>query len=133
MRRSTIFRQRNLLRVYPEYFLAPAYVGPAHYNPAVKTAGAQQRGIEYIGAIGCGDKDDTVVGLKAIHLDQQLIEGLLALIVPTAQTGATVTTNRVDFVDENDAGRIFLSLLKEVAHRGWRRRRRTSQQSRNLR
>ena len=44
------------------------------------------------------------------------IEGLFALIVAAADAVAAMTTDRVDFVDENNAGRGFLSLLKHVAN-----------------
>jgi hypothetical protein len=36
--------------------------------------------------------------------------------MPAAKTGAAVTTDRVDFVDEDDAGRARLALLEQVAH-----------------
>src|SRR5210317_1252616 len=35
--------------------------------------------------------------------------------MPAAQTGATVSTDGIDFVDEDNAGRLFLSLLKHIA------------------
>jgi hypothetical protein len=35
--------------------------------------------------------------------------------VPAAQAGAAVTTDGVDLVDEDDAGRVLLALLEEVA------------------
>ena len=34
----------------------------------------------------------------------------------TAETGAAVTTDRINFVDEDDARSILLALLEEVAH-----------------
>ena len=44
------------------------------------------------------------------------IERLLALVVTAADAVAAMATDGVDFVDENDAGRGFLALLKHVAH-----------------
>jgi hypothetical protein len=35
--------------------------------------------------------------------------------VAAAETGATVTPDGVDLIDEHDAGSIFLALLEEVA------------------
>src|SRR5690606_21870642 len=52
----------------------------------------------------------------AIHLDQQLVEGLLALVMPAAEAGTAMTADRVDLVDEDDARRMLLGLLEHVAH-----------------
>jgi energy-converting hydrogenase Eha subunit H len=56
------------------------------------------------------------VGFKAIHFHQQLVQRLLALVVAAAHAGAALTTDSVDFVDEDDAGRLLLGLLEHVAH-----------------
>src|SRR5690606_2054961 len=50
------------------------------------------------------------------HLDQQLVERLLALIVAAAQAGATLATDRVDFIDENDARGLLLGVLEHIAN-----------------
>ena len=47
--------------------------------------GRQQRGIEDVGAIGRGDDDDALVAFEAVHLDQQLIQRLLALFVALSE------------------------------------------------
>src|SRR6266513_4827644 len=53
--------------------------------------------------------------LEAVHLDQQLVQRLLALVIAAAETGAAMAADRVDFVDEDDAGRILLGLFEHVA------------------
>ncbi len=58
----------------------------------------------------------TVVGFKAVHLDQQLVEGLLALVVSAAEACATVTADSVDLINEDDAGRVLLALFEQVAN-----------------
>ena len=83
--------------------LAAAHVGQADHHAAVESAGPQQGGIEHIGAVGGGDEDHAVVRLEAVHLDEQLVEGLLALVVAASQAGTAVTPHCVDFVDEDDA------------------------------
>ena len=55
-------------------------------------------------------------GFEAVHLDQQLVERLLALVVAAAEAGAAMAADRVDFVDEDDARRVLLRLLEHVAH-----------------
>ena len=96
--------------------LAAADVGVRHHDLAVEAAGPQQRGIEHVGPVGGGDQDDAFVGLEAVHLDQQLVQRLLALVVAAAQAGAAMAADGVDFVDEHDAGRVLLGLLEHVAH-----------------
>ena len=53
--------------------------------------------------------------LEAVHLDEQLVERLLALVVTAAEAGAAMAADRVDLVDEDDAGRVLLALLEQVA------------------
>ena len=124
-------RQRHLAHVHLQDVLAADHVRVRHHHLAVEAAGAQQRRIEHVGPVGGGDQDDAFVGLEAVHLDQQLVERLLALVIAAAEAGAAMAADRVDFVDEDDAGRVLLGLLEHVAHARWRRRRRTSRRSRS--
>ena len=48
---------------------------------AVETAGPQERRVEHVGAVGGRDDDDVRVRVEAVHLDEDLVEGLLALVV----------------------------------------------------
>ena len=113
-----VFGHGNLLGVDLEDFFAATDVGTIDDDAAIEAAGAEKRGVEDVGAVGRGDEDDAVVGLEAVHLDQELVEGLLALVVSAAEACATVTTDGVDFVDEDDAGGVLLALLEEVADAG---------------
>ena len=108
--------QRHLARMHSQDALAPLHVGQRHHDAPVEAAGTQQRGIEHVGAIGRGDEDHALVGLEAVHLDQQLVEGLLALIMTAAEAGAAMTSDRVDLVDKDDAGRMLLALHEQIAH-----------------
>ena len=98
-----------------------------------KRPGRRSGGIEHVGPVGGGDEDHAFVGLEAVHLHEELVQRLLALVVAAAQAGAAVTADGVDLVDEDDAGRVLLALLEEVAHAARRRRRRTSPRSRSRR
>ena len=79
-------------------------------------AGTQERGVENIAAVGSGHDDDAFVVRKPIHFDQQLVQGLLAFVVSAAQSCAALASNRVNFIDKDDGGRIFLGLIEQVAH-----------------
>src|SRR5207244_13183325 len=93
-----------------------ADVGPVERHMPVESTGAQERGVEHVGSVGGRDHDHVGVGLETVHLDQQLVEGLLALVVTTTEACATLATDGVDLVDEDDAGRALLRLVEEVAH-----------------
>jgi hypothetical protein len=52
----------------------------------------------------------TCVALEAIHLSEQLVDGLLALVVATAQACATLPAHGINLIDEDDAGSLGLGL-----------------------
>ena len=114
--RVDVGRQRHLLHVHGEDLLAALDVGDRHHHLAVEAARAQQRRIEHVGPVGRGDDDDAFVGLEPVHLDQQLVQRLLALVVRIAEAVAAMAADRVDLVDEDDARRVLLGLLEHVAH-----------------
>src|SRR5207245_5390624 len=53
---------------------------------------------------------------EAFHHVEERVQLLLALVVPDAQARAAVAADRVDLVDEYDAGGVLLALLEEIAH-----------------
>ena len=103
-------------RVHAQDLLAALDVRAVHGHATVKAAGTQQCRVENVRAVGCGNENDGRVVLEAVHLYQQLVQGLLALVVATSQAGSALTSHGVDLVDEDDAGRGCLGLLEEVAH-----------------
>jgi hypothetical protein len=90
-------------------------VGPIDDDAAIEPAGTEQRRIEHVGTVGRGDENDAFVRFEAVHFDEQLVERLLALVVAAAEAGAAVAADRVDLVDEHDAGRVLLALLEQIA------------------
>ena len=100
----------------PEDFEATLHVRAVEDDLAVEAAWAQQRRVEHVRAVGGRDHDHVRVRVETVHLDQDLIEGLLALVVRSAQAGAALATDCVDLVDKDDAGRVALGLIEQVAH-----------------
>ena len=49
--------------------------------------------------------DQPAAGVEAVHLDQQLVERLLALVVALADAGAALAPDGVELVDEHDRRR----------------------------
>ena len=90
-----------------------------HHDLAVEAARTGQGGVENVGAVGRGDHDHLVVRVEAVHLDENRVERLLPLIVAAAdEAGAALAADGVDFIEEDDAGRVVLGLLEQVAHTG---------------
>jgi hypothetical protein len=109
-------RERHLAHVHLEDLLAADHVRIGNDDLTVKTTGPQQRRIKYVRPVGRRNEDDALVRFKPIHLDQQLIEGLLALVVAAAEPRSAVAADGIDLVDEDDAGCVLLRLLEHVAH-----------------
>ena len=108
--------QRHAAHVHAQDLLAAAHVGQRHDDLTIEAARAQQRRIEHVGTVGGRDDDDALVAFETVHLDQQLVQRLLALVVTAAEARAAMPADRVDLVDEDDAGRVLLGLLEHVAH-----------------
>ena len=108
--------KRRLARMHPKDFLAALDIGVAHGDLTVKAARTQQGRVQHVFAVGRGDDDHAFVRLKAVHLDQQLVQGLFTLVIATTVARATGPAHGVDLIDEHDAGRIFLGLFEHVAH-----------------
>jgi hypothetical protein len=87
-----------------------------HHDLPVEPPGPQQRRVQHIGTVGGGDQDHALVGFEPVHLHQQLVQGLLALVVPASQSRAPMTTHRVNLVNEDQARRVRLALLEEIPH-----------------
>jgi len=110
-----ILRQRLVAGVDLQDLLAALNVRQTHIHLTVEPSGTQQRRIEDIHTVGGGQHHHALVGAEAVHFHQQLVQGLLPLIVAAAQTAAALTAHRVDLVDEHDGGRVLLGLHKQVA------------------
>src|SRR5262249_36039508 len=107
---------RLALRVHREDRAAADAVGTVDDDLPVEAARAEERRVEDVGPVRRRDKDDVVLHLEAVHLDEQLVERLLALVVAATEAGTTMAANSVDLVHEDDARRRLLRLLEQVAH-----------------
>src|SRR5699024_9925313 len=110
--------QRLALRVDAQDLLAADQVWVSDRDLAVEAARAQQCWVEDVRAVRRGHEDYSLATVETIHLHEQLVQGLLALVVAAAHAGATLAADGVDLVAEDDAGRVLLRLLEQVAHTG---------------
>jgi hypothetical protein len=92
--------------------VAAGQVGGVHADLTVEAARAQQRRVQHVGPVRGRDQDDAAAYVEAVHLDQQLVERLLALVVATAHAGTAVPAHGVDLVDEDDRRGVLLGLLE---------------------
>ena len=107
---------RHLAHVHIENLLTATDIRQRHHDLAIKTTRAQQGRIKHIGTVGRRNHDYTTRRFESIHLDQHLVQRLFALIVTAAQTSTALATDRVNFVDEDNARRVFLCLLEHVTY-----------------
>ena len=92
-----------------------ATIGIRHSDVAVKSTGAQQSFIQDINAVCRSQHYNGFVTIKAVKFHQQLIEGLITLII-ARNAHRTLSTHCIDFIDEDDTGRRLASLIEEVAY-----------------
>ena len=98
-----------------EDLLAAGDVGPVDDDLAVEPAGPDQGGVERLGAVGRGDQDDAAVGVEPVHLDEELVERLVALVVAARSARAPGLAQGVELVDEDQAGGLGLGLGEQAA------------------
>mmetsp|Transcript_2395 Transcript_2395/g.6822 ORF Transcript_2395/g.6822 Transcript_2395/m.6822 type:complete len:471 (+) Transcript_2395:42-1454(+) len=74
--------------VHAENGLAARAVREVHGHAAIEATGAEKGAVEHVSTVGGGDNHHASVLGKAVHLGEDLIERLLAFIVPSATCGA---------------------------------------------
>ena len=73
--------ERHAASVHAQDLLAPQQVGPVHDDLTVEAARPHERRVQDVGAVRGGHDDDALAGVEPVHLDQQLVQRLLALVV----------------------------------------------------
>ena len=79
--RSTSARERNLAGMDLQDRDAALLVGRVHDDLPVEPPGSQQRRVEDVRPVGGRQDDHALVAREAVHLGEDLIQGLLALVV----------------------------------------------------
>ena len=109
--------ERNRASVHAQDLLAPFLVGRLDRDATVEAAGAQKCGIEDVRPVRRREHDDSRGGVEAVHLREDLVQRLLALVVGAAEDpAATGSPDRVDLVDEHDRRSGGLRPREQVAH-----------------
>ena len=111
--------QFDLAKMYLEYLQTLFELGQIHMDLAVKAAGTHQRAVEHIGTVGGSQHYHAGVAAKAVHLGEQLVEGVLPLVVAReSDVLAARTAHSIYLVNEHDARGFLLGLTEQVAHAG---------------
>ena len=110
-----VLGELDVAGVHQKGLITARKVGLVDNNPPVKPARAQQRLVQHLGAVGGGEDDDPLGGVKAVHLGQKLVQGLLPLVV-APHAGVTGLADGVDLVNENDGRGHLGRLLEQIAH-----------------
>ena len=113
--RRNVVGERFIFAVDSDDLFASLDVRDAYDDLAVKTARPEQSGIEHVRTVRRRDDYDARVFLESVHFNEQLVQSLLALVVASAESGASLAAYRVDLIDEEDARRVFLCLVEQVA------------------
>src|SRR5207302_6200371 len=87
-------------RVHLQNAFASAEIRTVDDDLTVEASGTKQRRVENVRTVRRRDEHDTGLRVEAVHLHEHLVERLLALVVAAAESGAAVTPDRVDLVDE---------------------------------
>ncbi len=109
-----ILGQPYPLGVDPQDLLPPLQVGAIHQDVAIEAARAKERRVEDLGPVGSGHEDDALLGVKAVHLHQELVQGLLPLVMSPYRVYPPRLPQGIELVYENDAGGLLLSPGEEV-------------------
>ena len=94
-----ILPQRLVAGVDLQNGLPAPDVRVADIDLTVKAAGPQKGRVQNVLTVGSGHDHHALVVAKAVHLHQELIEGLLPFVVATAQARAPLPTHGVNLVD----------------------------------
>jgi hypothetical protein len=89
-------------------------VGQRDLHRPVEAARPQQGRVEDLGPVGRSHDHHVGTWLESIHVGQELVEGLLALVVRAEPTGATAASDGIDLIDEDDRRGVLAGVGEEI-------------------
>ena len=81
---------------------------------AIEASGAKQGRVKDIAAVCCRENNDGFSLLEPVHFAEDLVECLFAFIMTATDASTAHASDRVDFVDEHNAGRRFACGFEKV-------------------
>ena len=80
---------------------APLSIGTVHKHLTIKTPGSQKRPIQDLRPVGRRHDHNAGAPIEAIHLDKQLVEGILALVKASHRGRIASPSVNMDLVPED--------------------------------
>mmetsp|Transcript_7856 Transcript_7856/g.23167 ORF Transcript_7856/g.23167 Transcript_7856/m.23167 type:complete len:226 (+) Transcript_7856:1406-2083(+) len=102
--------------MHAEDTLATLEVGKVNSDLAIKATRAEKGLIQNVNTVRSGNGDDAWIAIESIHLHKDLVDGLLTLVIATSEASTTLTTNRINLINENNARSILLRLREDITH-----------------
>ena len=66
-------RDLHFLGVHLQNFFTPLHIRQSDGDLTVEAAGTQQRRVQNVGAVGCGDDNDAFLSVEPVHFNQESI------------------------------------------------------------
>ena len=109
--------ERLVLEVNFEDGEAVFALGQSDVDMAIEATWAEQGFVQHVHAVGGGHDDDAGIVVETVHLDEDLVQGLL-VFATSATASVAFVGDSIDFVNEDDGGGVFLGFGEEVADAG---------------
>src|SRR6056297_1315660 len=107
--------KRFVFRVDFQYGLAAPDVGYSNAYLPVESSRSEKCRVKNVRSVGCGYDYYSLMVSKPVHFNEKLIEGLLPLIMSSAQACASFSSHSINFIYENYAWGTLLGLFKKIS------------------
>ena len=105
----------DFLGVDFQNFFSAFQIRQFHRNSPVKSSRTKQSRIQRIRTVCRRENYDTFRRIESVHLGQQLVQGLLALVISGKSLAVTFLSYRINLINKYNTRRFFIRLLKQVA------------------
>eukprot|EP00982_Pelagococcus_subviridis_P012032 31138-Pelagococcus_subviridis.AAC.5 len=110
----------DLPEVHAENLISTFDVRAVHGDLTVEPSRAHERAVQDVRSVRPREHDDALLRSEPVHLDEELVQRVLSLVVPAHHpAAAALPADGVDLVDEDDRGRLRPRLREEIAHAAW--------------
>src|SRR6056300_682954 len=111
-----ILREVLVPRVDTEDLLTTLNTGKSNLNLAVEATWTEEGVIEDVDAVRRSDDHDSSLVVETIHLSEELVDGLLTIIIGRHVSTTTLLTDSINLIDEHDTRLILSCLLEKFAY-----------------
>ena len=112
-----IIRNLDLSGMYLKDCFPSFQIRKFNRNSTVESTRTGKCRIKRFRSVCCRQDDNAVVSFKAIHLSQELVQGLFSFII-SSDLSVTLLTDRIDLINKYDTWCFFLCLLEQISDLG---------------